>query len=207
MALRLSLRALYAVFLIGIVASGISDAHRTPRLNGTALYAEATIQILTEAESPIRMVNATGPVANPRFELRATGYNSEVAQTNSQPFITATGAQTRPGIIAVSRDLLGSDIPYGSLVRIRDLGGYHDGRHQGYFQSLLDEQDLFIVEDTMHMRKTEQIDVWFEEKSTALTWGVRRVEVELVRYGREGPILAQEQPQVFTARPQLALGY
>lgn len=207
MALRLSWRVLLIALFFGSMVSTLSDAHRVPRANRISLYAEATTQILTEAESPLPELALAGPVANPRFELRATGYNSEVAQTNSQPFITATGARTRPGIIAVSRDLLGRDIPYGSLVRIRDLGGFHDGRHSGHFQVMLDEQDLFIVEDTMHQRKTNQIDVWFADKSTALTWGVRRVEVELVRYGRNGPILTQEQPRTFTATPVLALGY
>ena len=118
--------------------------------------------------------------------LRSTAYNSLEAQTDSTPFITSTGAQTRFGIIAVSRDLLGDDLPYGSLVRLTDLGNYHNGRNPGQYQALLDSQGLFIVEDTMHERKYGQIDVWFPEKSEALRWGVRQVKVEVVRVGRDG---------------------
>jgi 3D (Asp-Asp-Asp) domain-containing protein len=129
-----------------------------------------------------------GPL-RPRYTLKATAYNSVPEQTNSQPFITATGASTRFGIIAVSRDLLPRHIPYGSLVRIYDLGNYHDGRGYGKYQALLDGHGYFIVEDTMHMRKQEQIDLWFATVPEALEWGVRRVEVEVVRYGREGPLL------------------
>ena len=129
--------------------------------------------------------------------LKSTGYNSEEAQTDSTPFITATGERTRFGIIAVSRDLLGAnDIPYGSLVRIKDLGAYRDGHRHGEFQALLDSQNLFIVEDTMHKRKRQQIDIWFEHKHVALQWGVRKVEVEVVRLGRDGPILAESPSQV-----------
>jgi hypothetical protein len=102
----------------------------------------------------------------------------------------------------VSRDLLGNTIPYGSLVRLRDLGSYHHGRGVGKFQALLDQQGLFIVEDTMHPRKRQQIDVWFEYYSEAIRWGLRRIELEVVRYGRDGPLLTPVAAP-FDATPQL----
>jgi len=139
--------------------------------------------------------------AGPRtLTLRATGYNSLPEQTSGNPHVTATGAQTQFGIIAASRDLIGSDLPYGSLVRIRDGGGFGNGRGAGTFQELLDGHGLFIVEDTMHIRKTEQIDVWFPELSTALSWGVREVELEVIRHGRDGLVL-EEAPAVLRERP------
>jgi 3D (Asp-Asp-Asp) domain-containing protein len=145
-----------------------------------------------------------GPDPNPSLILKATGYNSAVNQTDTTPFTTATGARTRWGIIAVSRDLLEQSIPYGSLVRIHDLGGYRNGRGHGRFQGLLDEQRLFIVEDTMHRRKRQQIDVWFPEYQQAMQWGVRKVEVEVVRYGRHGPVLDDvKQAQPFNVVPRL----
>ena len=87
-----------------------------------------------------------GPEANPVFTVRATAYNSLVSQTNAQPFVTATGARTRWGIVAVSRDLLGTNLPYGSLVRLRDLGGYVNGRGAGAYDALLDGL-VFTVEE------------------------------------------------------------
>ncbi len=144
-----------------------------------------------------------GPEANPRFVLRATAYNSLVSQTDSTPFITSTGARTRFGIVAVSRDLLGGNLPYGSLVRIKDLGSYYSGRGSGAFQDVLDSQAIFVVEDTMHARKTQQLDVWFPDYSTAINWGVRKIEVEVVRYGRDGPELHNVLAEGFEARPQI----
>ncbi|MDA0699951.1 MAG: hypothetical protein O3A02_01920 [bacterium] len=129
-----------------------------------------------------------GAIANPVLKVRATAYNSMVSQTNAQPFITATGQRTAWGIIAVSRDLLGYDLPYGSLVRLRDLGSFHTGRGAGAYQSLL-EGTLFVVEDTMHPRKSNQVDLWFADYASAVAWGVRHLDVELVRYGRNGPTL------------------
>ncbi len=142
-----------------------------------------TARVVVDHLEPVQ-----GPEANPSFIVRATAYNSLVSQTNAQPFVTATGARTRWGIVAVSRDLLGTDLPYGSLVRLRDLGAHTTGRGAGAYDALLDGL-VFTVEDTMHPRKTQQIDVWFAEYADAVSWGVRRLEVELVRYGRTGPTL------------------
>lgn len=143
-----------------------------------------------------------GPVANPVYVLRATGYNSLVDQTDSTPYITSTGQRTHFGIIAVSPDLLWHDLPYGSLVRLTDLGNYYSGRGYGHYQSLLNGQGLFIVEDTMHYTKRDQIDIWFADYASAVNWGVRKVRVEVVRYGRNGPELRPSQASDFRGMPR-----
>ena len=191
---------------LGIVLAALITAFSAPR-SEPVLEVDLVVSpyaVITETSrlAPETLVTA-GPEANPRFVLRATGYNSLESQTDSTPFITATGARTRFGIVAVSRDLLGSEFPYGSLVRIRDLGNYYTGRGAGAFQAMLDQQGLFIVEDTMHARKTNQIDVWFPAYGTAVNWGVRKIEVELVRYGRSGPELFPVAASDFEAAPYL----
>lgn len=191
---------------LGLVITALITAFSAPRQEPVAEVPLTLTPDVTVLDEPVehRLFSVTlGPTANPTATLRATGYNSHVNQTDSTPFITATGARTRFGIVAVSRDLLGSDLPYGSLVRLRDLGSYYTGRGAGAFQHLLDEQGLFIVEDTMHARKTQQLDVWFPDYSTAINWGVRRIEVELVRYGRYGPELEPVRATDFEATPRL----
>lgn len=131
---------------------------------------------------------AHGPPATPTLRVRATGYNSVAEQTDATPHVTATGTATRFGIVAVSRDLLSDDLPYGSMVRLTDLGSARGGG-AGYFQSVLDRHGPFVVEDTMHARKTNQLDVWFEDYASAVAWGVRTVEATVVRYGYDGPRL------------------
>lgn len=199
MALHLSGKAL----ALGLVVFALITAFSAPRESVTAagavashdeiivpLLVEPQLEILEHAvlEPPAAPI-VMGPTGHPTLVVRATAYNSLESQTNAQPFITATGERTRWGIIAVSRDLLGTDLPYGSLVRLRDLGNFHTGRGAGAYQSLLDGTEVFIVEDTMHPRKTQQIDLWFADYASAVNWGVRRIEVELVRYGRSGPVL------------------
>ena len=143
-----------------------------------------------------------GPKANPRYTVVATGYNSLPSQTDSTPHITSTGKRTSFGIIAASRDLLTSAIPYGSLVRLSDLGTLSTGAGTGHYQDILETQNFFIVEDTMHARKRQQVDIWFAQYDTAINWGIRRVEVELIRYGRDGPLLNNAQ-SLFNSLPVL----
>ena len=164
-----------------------------PASDNRGLMVMAEVDVLTE-ERLVAAARVHGTAGPRSLSLRATAYNSLPSQTFGDPNITATGAATRFGIIAASRDLIGSDLPYGSLVRLKDLGGFGSGRGAGQFQETLDGQGLFIVEDTMHIRKKQQVDVWFPELSTALTWGVREVELEVVRYGREGIMLEQPEP-------------
>ncbi len=191
------------VMALGLVIVALITAFSAPRDTATPvdvlveaqvsfrlvpLHVQPRVEVLAEANTLAPEVPAlAGPIATPTLVVRATAYNSLESQTNSQPFITATGARTRWGVVAVSRDLLGFDLPYGSLVRLTDLGNYHNGRGAGAYQSLLDGTDVFIVEDTMHQRKTNQLDVWFADYASAVNWGVRRVGVEVVRYGRDGP--------------------
>ncbi len=194
---------------IGLVVAALITAFSSPRTEPpvpvaleVAPYAHV---VERQADQPgvADVGNAVlGPTTNPRFVLRATGYNSHEDQTDASPFVTATGARTAFGVVAVSRDLLGGELPYGSLVRIRDLGNYHTGRGAGAFQQFLGDH-LFVVEDTMHARKTQQIDVWFESYSQAVNWGVRKVEVELIRYGRDGYEFIPSTAPAFQAAPVL----
>ncbi len=192
---------------VGLVLAALITAFSAPRSArdpGVALAVTPTATVRsTPAPPDAARASSVGPVANPVFTLRATGYNSMVDQTDATPFITSTGQHTRFGIIAVSPDLLGHDLPYGSLVRIRDLGNYYTGRGYGSYQSLLDSQGLFIVEDTMHYQKRDQIDIWFSDYASAVNWGMRKVRVEVIRYGRNGPKLEPSRASDFSGTPRL----
>lgn len=68
---------------------------------------------------------------------------------------TAIGTPIRPGIVAVSRDLLRSGWDYGDKVHIKGLG-------------------VFIIEDTMHRRFRRTIDVAVPTVAAARKIGVLR---------------------------------
>ena len=136
----------------------------------------------TSSSTSSRTSSTSSRRTGPSFFLKSTAYNSSVSQTDSTPRVTATGARTRFGVIALSRDMLRS-IPYGSQVTLEDMGVLGSGSGRGRFNSML-RGVVFIVEDTMNVRISRTVDVWFHSRSTALRWGKRQVKLTILRYGR-----------------------
>jgi 3D (Asp-Asp-Asp) domain-containing protein len=122
------------------------------------------------------------PKSFPSLTVRSTAYNSIPNQTDSSPFHTSTGVRTRYGIIALSRDLL-KRIPYGSKVRLQDNGSWKNGRGYGKYNAML-KDTVFVVEDTMHPRKSSTVDVWLPARDRAMQWGVRSLNMQIVQMGR-----------------------
>ncbi|KQR27896.1 3D domain-containing protein [Deinococcus sp. Leaf326] len=121
------------------------------------------------AQEYIQETLAAAPRTGRSAVARATAYNSLAGQTDSTPHITATGTRTRPGVVALSRDLLRS-FPYGSRVTLQDLSGRYNFGNR-----------VFIVEDTMAARKTGSIDIWMGSYRDAMTFGARQVRITAVR--------------------------
>ncbi|GGO18619.1 3D domain-containing protein [Deinococcus humi] len=119
------------------------------------------------APAPVAAITARGRSAI----VRATAYNSLAGQTDSTPFITATGTRTRPGVVALSRDMLRS-FPYGTRITIEDLSGRYNNLLRGR---------TFIVEDTMAARKTGSLDIWMSTRSQAINFGARQVRITAIR--------------------------
>ncbi|GGM01895.1 hypothetical protein GCM10010841_07910 [Deinococcus aerophilus] len=135
---------------------------KTAEQNRAAAIAQEAAVSATVAQSVVRGRSAV---------VRATAYNSLASQTDSTPFITATGTRTRPGVVALSRDLL-RQFPYGSKIMIEDLSGRYNRMLKGR---------IFIVEDTMAARKTNSLDIWMSTRSEAINFGARQVRITAVR--------------------------
>ncbi|MFH1277717.1 MAG: hypothetical protein ABIK65_05000 [Candidatus Eisenbacteria bacterium] len=102
----------------------------------------------------------------PPLQVVVTGYSSTPEQTDSTPFLTASMTQVRPGVIALSRDLIRTYNPkapfrYGDRVRVEGIGE-------------------FIVEDTMHERYQRRADIWFESVEEAVRWGRKMLRISLL---------------------------
>jgi len=96
--------------------------------------------------------------------VQASGYSSTPDQTDSTPFITASGEHVRDGIIAANVYVNGQRLPFGTLVRIPDIYG----------------DKVFIVEDRMNIRYRNNIDIWFPERQSALEFGIKQIRIEIV---------------------------
>lgn len=89
--------------------------------------------------------------------VTAYAYNSEVSQTDRDPWATACLTRPSEGTVAVSQDLFaptGGRLKCGEIVR---LGGVP-----------------YVVNDTMNRSHRRSVDVWMRYKRDAESWGIRR---------------------------------
>lgn len=88
-----------------------------------------------------------------------TAYTSTPDQTDSSPFIAATGKRVHDGMIAANW------LPFGTIVKIPELFG----------------DKLFVVEDRMNARYGYgRLDIWMDTtKQEARKFGVKRALVEV----------------------------
>src|SRR3989344_7121472 len=82
-------------------------------------------------------------------EVWITAYSSTPEETDDTPFITASGTSVRDGVLATNL------LPFGTEVLIPETFG----------------DKVFTVEDRMHQRKTNNVDVWMASRSEALQFG------------------------------------
>ena len=87
-----------------------------------------------------------------------TAYSSREEETDETPFITAAGTKVRPGVVAANW------LPLGAKIRIPELFG----------------DQVFIVEDRMHVRMDGKVDVWFSTTDEALRFGSQIARVEIL---------------------------
>ncbi|WP_019007949.1 3D domain-containing protein [Deinococcus aquatilis] len=156
-------------------AQNTAAQNRAAAVAQVARPAPAPARVATPA--PVRAVPTTAPIAQAPVRtgrtaiVRATAYNSLPGQTDSSPFITATGTRVRPGVVALSRDLLRT-FPYGSKIMLEDMSGRYNNLLKGR---------IFIVEDTMAARKTNSLDIWMGTRSEAIRFGARTLRITAVR--------------------------
>lgn len=77
---------------------------------------------------------------------------------------TASGTQTRPGIVAADPAVL----PLGSKIRVRDAGAYSGD---------------YVVQDTGGKIRGRKIDIYVPKHAHAKRFGRRGVKVEVISYG------------------------
>ncbi|NQV12392.1 3D domain-containing protein [Candidatus Uhrbacteria bacterium] len=102
------------------------------------------------------------PVAGTRepsrtMKIPVSAYNSLPNQTDSTPFNTADGTYVRDGLIAANF------LPLGTRVRFPELYGDKE----------------FIVKDRMNKRYNYKADIWMEEYSDAIQFGVHYTTIEI----------------------------
>ena len=104
------------------------------------------------------LVNDSPIIDTKTVEVTVTAYSSRVSETDEDPYTTAAGTTVRTGIVAANW------LPFGTKIRIPDIFG----------------DQVFVVEDRMHKRNSNKLDIWFANTRDALRFGVRRTRVEIL---------------------------
>jgi len=115
----------------------------------TTIHGQALVQ-LTNPDTPV--------VINQRWVI-VTGYSSTEDQTDSTPFITASGSRVNDGTVACNF------LRFGTRVRFPDIYG----------------DKIFVVKDRMALKNSHKIDIWFTSRGEAIQFGVRQLKVEVLK--------------------------
>ena len=99
--------------------------------------------------------------------VKATAYNAVPEQTDNESDVNACRKYPRIGRIAVSQDLFYKGWTCGKWISIQGLG-------------------IFQIDDVMHVRKTNQVDIIMEKVKEAIDFGVKKNlnAVLLSHYGK-----------------------
>ena len=93
------------------------------------------------------------------IEVVVTAYSSTPDQTDSTPFITASGKSVADGIVANNM------LPFGTKIKIPELYG----------------NQVFTVEDRMNKDKSNyHIDIWMADKTSAIDFGKKITQIEIL---------------------------
>jgi len=90
--------------------------------------------------------------------VKATAYSSTPDQTDDSPFTMANGKRVHDGAVAANF------LPFGTKVRFPELYGDKE----------------FVVEDRMHRRFSDRVDIWMETRSEAIRFGIQDITMEVL---------------------------
>lgn len=111
-----------------------------------------------KAAAVITATAASQAVSGRVLTVTATAYSSTVDQTDSNPFITASGSHVHWGTVALN------GYPFGTKVRFPDMFG----------------DQVFTVEDRTAKKYTGRADIWFPSREAALQFGRRTLRMEIL---------------------------
>ena len=126
--------------------------------SGTIIYQENSLSSNSAHYIPKGTVGSLIGEENKTYRVAVTAYSSSPCETDSSPFITASGDWVQDGIVAANF------LSFGTKLKIPELFG----------------DKVFIVQDRMHPRKKYQVDIWFSSRNDALEFGAHYTYIELV---------------------------
>ena len=136
---------------LGVVGWGaVGDAASTPSFPTDTVAYESSLINQSPIPDPVKEIRVV--------ETVVTAYSSRVGETDSTPFITASGSKVRMGVVAANW------LPLGTQIKIPELFG----------------DRIFTVEDRMNKKHPNKVDVWFSDTNEALRFGKKLTRIEIL---------------------------
>ena len=110
-------------------------------------------------DSAVEATARLNPQIDPEINvITITAYSSTPEQTDSTPFITASGYPVEDGIVACNF------LEFNTKIRFPELYG----------------DKIFTVKDRMAKKNSHKIDIWFPTTKQAEKFGVKKTRVEII---------------------------
>lgn len=119
---------------------------------------EMPVNALTTAQTALVSAPGLKPAPIAVKKVYITAYSSTPEETDDTPFITASGKKVRDGIVA------SNFLKMGTKIRIPSIFG----------------NKVFVVEDRMHPKMTNVVDIWMPSKDEAIRFGRNYAEIEIL---------------------------
>ena len=125
----------------------------------SGLYPYSTAALGKVIDTPVEAVEvkSVDTVREVR-EVWVTAYSSTPEETDDTPLIAASGKTVASGFMAANF------VGFGTRVKVPELFG----------------EQVFVVEDRMHRRKTDFVDIWMPTKQDALDFGIHRAQIVIL---------------------------
>lgn len=185
-------QGLLALTMLGmIVHITLPSSAQTASLNPTSVRAQESIESLLGTfiqmpVAPVSLPKAFDAEPSYRITVPITAYSSEVGQTDSTPFTTASQTHVRDGIVAANF------VPIGTRIRIPELYG----------------NKIFVVEDRMNARYDKRVDIWMEETVDARNFGKVVTTIEVFpRIANHAQIVRKQEKEGAVAKHLWSTAY
>lgn len=109
-------------------------------------------------EASVKIEEPKKTVENAPKTVWITAYSSTPEETDDTPYITASMTEVRDGVVAANF------LPIGTKIKIPKLFG----------------EKIFTVEDRMHHRKKNFVDIWMPSQEEAIDFGIAKATIVIV---------------------------
>jgi len=106
------------------------------------------------------------PAAIPSYTVTLTAYNAVPEQTDSDPWMTASGAFSNPEVIAARSVDFKDELPFGTIIEL--VGPSADPKNTCGYHAVDEHIGYRVIADVMNPRYSARIDVLFDTASNYL---------------------------------------